>query len=316
MEKQLYDKQMTLSHVKNEKERLTRKLEFAESKLETAIQKRDLTKRQLSKEQQDVVKLGKFSIFNKINELTGKWDQQMEKELAEVADAEVKYHEAEKDVIDLTAEVKRLQERLANPEYEHIEKEWGLFLEEKETWIRMHDSEANAMLRKIADERISIRSIMREVNEAEEAGTMAVKALNRALDKLGNAEGMSMWDTFLGGGLFVSALKYSEVGKSDDYIHRAERALRNFQTELMDVQDVSMKNLSANKKDVFAFTDLFFDNIFSDLVVHSRITDTKNELENILSEVRRVMRDLERKRDSLQEELVQLDKEEQGIIER
>ena len=121
----------------------------------------------------------------------------------------------------------------------HVDEDWTDFLQEKTTWIRRYDSVANATLNKIADERVAIRSILREISEAEEAGEVASGALRSALDGLDSAEGMSMWDTFLGGGLIVSALKYSEIDSSDDYVGRAERALRHFKTELMDVQNIA-----------------------------------------------------------------------------
>ena len=79
-----------------------------------------------------------------------------------------------------------------------------------------NDSVANSTLQKIADERVTLRSMLREIDEARDAGNKASRALDAALDKLGSAEGMSIWDTFLGGGLLVSALKYSEINSSDD----------------------------------------------------------------------------------------------------
>lgn len=316
MRNDMYDKQIALSMILNEKSRVQRRLEGAEEKLQEAYQIRNRLHKQLTKEQQDVVSLGKFSITNKIKEWTGKWDEQMEKEMAEVAEAEFSYNEAEKNVMDLEAEVNRLRSDMKNPDFAYIEEDWAAFLQEKETWIRRHDSEANALLHKIAEERVSIRSVLREVTEAEGAGEKAVNALNNALNKLDSAEGMSMWDTFLGGGLIVSALKYSEIDQSDDHIHRAERALRHFETELMDVEDMAAESLVVNKRDIFTFTDIFFDNIFSDLMVHSRITDTKSKLKNVLREVRRVLDQLARKRDDMHHALKQLEVEERSVIER
>ena len=51
--------------------------------------------------------------MNKISEWTGKWDEKMEKEIAEAAEAELKYNEAEKNVVDLEAEVNKITSRNA-----------------------------------------------------------------------------------------------------------------------------------------------------------------------------------------------------------
>ena len=124
-----------------------------------------------------------------------------------------------------------------------------------------------------------------------------------------------LWDTFLGGGFIVSALKYSEINSSDDHVHRAQRALRHFETELMDVQNAATESFKVNHNDIFTFTDVFFDNIFSDWMVHSRITDAKSKLNDVLQDVRRVQDGLTRKRDEMEHELEQLDVREKEIIE-
>jgi len=306
---------MELMMIRTEHNRVTRRLEGAEVKLKDAIIRRDNLHEKLTKEQQDVVKLGKFSFMNKISEWTGKWDEKMEKEISEAADAELHYNEAEKTVTDLEAEAFRLREKIKNPAFDYIEEEWADFLKEKETWIRYNDTIANGTLQKIADDRVRLRSMLREIDEACDAGNKANRALNAALDKLGAAEGLSIWDTFLGGGMLVSALKYSEMNDSDDLVHRAQRALRHFETELMDVQNAATESFAVNKNDIFTFTDLFFDNIFSDWMIHSRITDAKSKLNDVLQDVRKIQDRLARKRDECLHELERLDVQEREIIE-
>lgn len=315
MRQDIHKRQMELTMIRTECNRVKRRLGGTEAQLKEAYALRDRLQKQLTKEQQDVVQLGKFSFINKIKEWTGKWDEQMEKEMAEVAEVELQYNEAAKTVTDMEAEVGRLREAMKNPEFAYIDEDWADFLKEKETWIRQNDSVANATLQKIADDRVRVRSMFREIEEARDAGNKAIRALDAALDKLGSAEGMSMWDTFLGGGLIVSALKYSEINSSDDLVHRAQRALRHFETELMDVQNVATESFKVNNNDIFTFTDVFFDNIFSDWMVHSRITDAKSKLNGVLQDVRRVQDQLTRKRDEMKHELEQLDVREKEIIE-
>lgn len=314
MRADIHERQMELTMLRNERNRVKRRLEGAEAQYKEAVRLRDRLHRQLSKEQQDVVKLGKFSFANKIKEWTGKWDEQMEKEINEVAEAELKYNEAEKTVTDLEAEVGRLREQMNREEFRYVDEDWSDFLKEKEAWIRQNDTVANGTLQKIADDRVRVRSLVREIDEAYEAGDKAKRALDAALDKLGNAEGLSMWDTFLGGGLIVSALKYSEMNSSDDLVHRAQRALRHYETELMDVQNAATESFNVNHNDFFTFTDIFFDNIFSDWAVHSRIADAKGKLNVVLHDVRRVQDQLRRKRDEAMEELNRLNQQEKDII--
>ncbi|MBS4196795.1 hypothetical protein [Lederbergia citri] len=314
MRQDIYERQLELTTKRSERDRIKRRLDGAERRLHEAIAMRDRLYRQLTKEQQDIIKLGKFSFMNKIKSWTGKWDEQMEKELSEAAEAELKYNEAEKTVMDLKAETESLQKEMQNPDFLYIDEDWTDFLKEKEAWIRQNDSIASSTLQKIADERVTLKSILREIGEAQDAGRNAMHLLNAALDQLGSAEGTSLWDTFLGGGIIVSAIKYSQINSSDDLIHRAQRALRLFETELMDVQNVTTESLTINKKDFYNFTDIFFDNIFSDWAVHSRITDAKGKLKQVLHEVRRIQDGLSRKRDEINHQLQRLDTQEQDIV--
>lgn len=314
MRTDIHERQMALTTLRNERDRVRRRLEGAEVQYKAALETRGRLEWQLSKEQQDVIKLGKFSFMNKLKEWTGKWDAQMEKEINEVAEVELKFNEAEKTLMDLEAEVGRLREQMNNPDFRFVDEDWADFLREKETWIRQNDSTANATLQQIADGRVRIGSMKREIDEALEAGDKAIRALDAALDKLGNAESLSVWDTFLGGGMIVSALKYSEMGSSDDLVHRAQRALRHYETELMDVQNVATESFEVNQKDIFTFTDIFFDNIFSDWMAHSRISEGKTKLNAILADVRRVQDRLKRKRDEAIEEEKRLNEQEQAII--
>lgn len=315
MREDIHERQLKLTMIRMERNRVKRRLDGAEGQLQEAKLLRDRLHAQLTKEQQDVIKLGKFSFMNKISEWTGTRDEKMEKEIAEAAEAELRFNEAEKNVIDIEAELKRLRVEMQNPDFTYIDEEWAGFLKEKETWIRRYDSVAYGTLQKIADERVTLRSMLREIDEARDAGNLASRALDTAIDKLGSAEGMSIWDTFLGGGLLVSALKYSEINSSDDHVHRAQRALRHFETELMDVQNIASESFVVNQKDIFTFTDIFFDNIFSDWMVHSRITDAKSKLNRVLQDVRRVLDQLARKRDEVDHELTRLDMQEKEIIE-
>lgn len=314
MKETMQERQMALTLLKNESNRISRRLTDAEQRLQSATSERNRLEQKLTKEQQDVMKLGKFSFINKLKELTGSWDQRMEKEIAEAAAAEVSFNEAQKHVEDLTEEVALLKEASLSPDYVHLQADWDEFLQEKELWIRQNDSVSQATLQKIADDRVRVRAMIREVKEAREAGEKAVRALDRAIDKLNNAEGLSMWDTFLGGGLLVSALKYSEVNSSDDLVHQAQRALRHYETELSDVQEAATASFQVNKNDIFTFTDLFFDNIFSDFAVHSRITEGKNKLNEVLQDVRSIQAQLNRKLEEAEAELVSLDAEEKSIL--
>ena len=85
----LRERQMELAMKRTQRNRIKRRLEGSELQLPEAIEAREKFHKQLTKEQHDVVKLGKFSFMNKISEWTGTWDEKMEKEISEAAEAEL-----------------------------------------------------------------------------------------------------------------------------------------------------------------------------------------------------------------------------------
>ncbi|WP_040226116.1 hypothetical protein [Bhargavaea cecembensis] len=180
--------------------------------------------------------------------------------------------------------------------------------------MRNNDSESVLKLQQVADERAALQSMRREIEEAIHAGREAQRMLGAAMDELGNAEGMSMWDTFLGGGMLVTAMKYSSINNSDDKIHRAQRALRRFQSELADVENFDTERLTVNKRDFLNFSDFFFDNMFTDLMVHSRISDAKGQLDGVLADVERILRELADRLQRTDDEIVRLVEREREII--
>ena len=185
MRQDIQIRQNSLQEKRVNQRRLTKRLEQTSEKLLTMKQKRDQLHRQLTKEQQDVVKLGKFSFANKISEWTGRWDEKVKKEMEEAAEVELQYNEAEKNVLDLTAEVEYLRNELEKPDYMHIAEDWEYFLKEKESWIRLNDSVANQTLQKISDDRVRVYSMLREIGEAFEAGEKAGLRVGRCNEEVG-----------------------------------------------------------------------------------------------------------------------------------
>ncbi|MET3574184.1 hypothetical protein ACFFIY_01430 [Bhargavaea ullalensis] len=311
---EIYDRQTELRMRMTERDRIKKRYDAKEAERQEAKRERDRLQARLTKEQHDVLKLGRFSFANKFRQLTGKMDEIMEKELNEAAEAELKFNEAEKLLVDLEEETSALKAELDRPEYEFLDDDWEAFLKEKEIWMRNNDSESVRKLQQVADERAALQSMRREIEEAIHAGREAQRVLGSAMDQLGSAEGMSMWDTFLGGGMVVTAMKYSSINSSDDKIHRAQSALRRFQSELADVENFDTARLTVNKRDFLNFSDFFFDNMFTDWMVHSRITDAKSQLDGVLADVERILRELADRLKRTDEEIKRLAEREKEII--
>ena len=70
-------------------------------------------------------------------------------------------------------------------------------------------------------------------------------------------------------------------------LKQAQRDLEVFKRELTDVYSFDDTNLRTD--DFVGLTDLFFDNIFSDLAIQRRISDAKVEIEAMIDRVEDIL---------------------------
>lgn len=130
----------------------------------------------------------------------------------------------------------------------------------------------------------------REINEALLAGREALRYLNEAADCLNSAGNWGIVD-LLGGGLLTTFIKRSKMKDADELVQQARSALKRFQKELMDVENIPEFRIETG--DFLTFADYFFDGIVADWLVQSRINDSRRQVENAIAKVNYVMRQLE-----------------------
>lgn len=122
----------------------------------------------------------------------------------------------------------------------------------------------------------------REINEAIQAGQEALACLNEARDCLNSAGNWGIVD-LLGGGFLTTMIKRSRMKDADNLVQQARGALKRFQRELMDVEDIPELHIETG--DFLTFADYFFDGIIADWLVQSKINDSKRQVENAIRKV-------------------------------
>ena len=134
-----------------------------------------------------------------------------------------------------------------------------------------------------------------EIEEAIEAADNALDALYDALDLLNKATGWGIFD-MVGGGLIASFAKRQKMNEAQKAMDDARESLLIFRDEIGDVDYETDLELGIN--DFVSFTDVFFDNIFSDIAIQNRIADAKDKIDNTIERVRDIRTELcERLRD-------------------
>ncbi len=131
----------------------------------------------------------------------------------------------------------------------------------------------------------------REINEALLAGREALRYLNEAADCLNSAGNWGIVD-LLGGGLLTTFIKRSKMKDADELVQQARSALKRFQKELTDVENIPEFRIETG--DFLTFADYFFDGIVADWLVQSKINDSRRQVENAIIKVNYIMEQLEK----------------------
>ncbi|MBQ6365917.1 MAG: zinc ribbon domain-containing protein [Oscillospiraceae bacterium] len=135
----------------------------------------------------------------------------------------------------------------------------------------------------------SVYDFNKEKREAIDAGKRALDSLYAARNELNKARNWGIAD-ILGGGAITSMIKRSKMKDAQKYIELAKRDLRKFSNELSDVAGLMFLDFDAN--DFLSFADWFFDGFAVDFLVQDRINKAKNQVEEAISRVEHVLRQL------------------------
>ena len=115
--------------------------------------------------------------------------------------------------------------------------------------------------------------------------------------------------------MIVTAMKHNAIDESEDTIHRAQMALQRFQREMKDVQALEASAFTVERGSFIQVADYFFDDIFSEWTIHSRIKKSQGNLENTSRDVSTVLHSLDEKKRLLQSELTEVESKSKEMIE-
>jgi len=309
--KDVNDKLLKLKAGLKEKERLEKMLNNAiKHKKELEGKKADLLK-ELKKEEKDVKKLEGISLSNFINTLLGtKWEK-LDKEKQELIAVKLKYDAVCKELNDLIKDIHKLQENINK--LKNLEYQYERLIKQKEELFYSSDGDVIARLDKLTEEESALMDRKKELEEAISAGNELLYSLSHVKEKLESAGNWGLWD-IAGGDMIATMVKHSKLNEAQNEITDVQRLLRRFHRELEDVEEHI--DISINIGSFLTFADFFFDGIFSDLAVQSRIRDAEDRVNNAIYKVDNIIGKLNFEKNSIISRLEQLKKERLNIIEQ
>ena len=122
----------------------------------------------------------------------------------------------------------------------------------------------------------------------------------------------STWSTIdiFSDSFLADVVKYGRIDDAQRAMEQLRIALRRFGTELADVGG----RLETGMGDLLTFADIFFDNIFTDFAVSSRINRALYEAHEVEERVQRSLSSLHALRVRLETEAAELEKEYEGLV--
>lgn len=263
----------------------------------------------LEKEQGDVEELERMSLVSFLARIQGDLESRKAEERREAAMAKARYDAAKWDLEDLD---RRLRDFAQEKEsLKGLEKQYQALLDEKEAVLRSQGGAQSQRLGQLAQEQERTAGELRETQEAIQAGLAAQRALEEMSGDLSGAENWGVWD-MVGGGIMATFAKHGCLDDAQDAAYEARRALSRFRTELADVSSEQVPDVELG--DFAVFADYFFDGLFADLFVQSRIREAQEQVEAVTQRVERLIVRLRDERESLEEKQGQLDWERERLL--
>lgn len=312
---QLQTEQETLQGQLRNANRLREQRFLIEGQIEHAQQ--EITKHSTEHNQirMKLDKLEGFSFMNMIRTWTGQQDDLRAEKIDKAAILELKIKEAEKMLKDLTFDFEQVNQRLKQINEQQLQEALNILHIKKKSYLQLHEPEVAQKIEQLANEEFITKQLISEIQEAEDAGDIALTKLGQAAASLHSASGYSTWDTFFGGGLIATHLKHDALDKTENYLHSAQIALQRFHNELLDVQDMSTKSLQIETDGFVKFADYFFDDIFSAWSVHSKISTAREQVSRVQDDVHNTVRRLQEKHNRALEYLETLQMEKKEILQ-
>ena len=292
--------------------RLHRQLKVIREEQQTLEEKVTGLFEQLKKEEHDVKKLEGKSLSGMLFELFGNKENKLKKEKQEFLAAKLKHEEAELQLVALCQRYKKMQHELES--LSSSESQYHKLLQEKEQMLMQRGGETARCLIDLDREIDHVEILVKETQEAIQAGEYAYQSLSRVFEMLNSAHGWGVFD-MLGGGLITTAIKHSKIDAARSEMTQAQIALSNFQRELSDIKE-RVEDDKIQIGNFATFADYFLDGIIFDFVVQSKINKSREDVKVTLDSVTNSLAQLKNQLEKLIRRLEQLKSDRTGLLEK
>ena len=261
-------------------------------------------------EQADVEKLEGRSLTNYFFQVVGKLDDKLTKERQEAYAARVKLDAAEREMAAIEADIADIHSQLA--EIRLAQEQYDAALAQKRSDLTASDTPEGRKIQEMEQQMAALQSYAKEIREAINAGSSARGTADQILRELDSAQNWNTWDMFGGSGIITHVAKHGHLDSAQDLTEELQRKLRRFKTELADIQITA--DTQVNIDGFLRFADYFFDGLFADWAVGTRISESISSVTATRSKIGSTITKLETMESKTHQEIQRLKTELDSFI--
>lgn len=285
----IFDQQLnTLSQQVARKKQLDAQIDSLreeERMLEKHAQELDSIRR---REEIDVKQLEEGGWKTLLLRLTGKLEQRLTQEQAELVAAQAKYEAAVKALQAVHDELESL--RTERMPLQGCEQQYDRVYREKKEALRASAAPQADELMQAEEEIHRCENEQRELKEAISAGQRAKQTADAVAASLDDANDLATWD-MLGGGFLADMAKHSQLDDAQERMEQLQHELRRFKTELADVTVEA--DLKVTVDGFLYVADFFYDGLFADWAVKDEIHQFQHQVNTIREKIQTMLARLE-----------------------
>lgn len=301
---------LELKEILRTKEKLQSLKDMVSDELENKRSQALVLEDMLADEEKDVIRLEGTSFSSIFLSLIGKREEKLDKEREEYLLAKLKYEECLRSIKKLDDELKYANSELKR--YKGTKEEYDKLINEKQSLLIKEGGSSGKKISENLNAINELRLDIKELREAITAGERALASLDKVQDSLESAKGWGTWD-ILGGGLLSNMAKHSAIDDANNNAHDFQRLLRNFEKELLDVNEFN--DIELNLSSFASFADFFLDGFFADWFVQSKINDSIANTQNANRRLNTIVNDLRNDLNTLETDLRKREKEIKDLLE-
>lgn len=273
-------------------------------------QELDAATQRWQEEQKDVDKLEGISLAGIFSALSGRKEEQLEKERQEAQAALLQKEAADNAFQKLEEEIRKNREELVG--LQGCEIKYQKALEERAAELEAMGQDTGLL--QLQKEMGRLEADDKELQEALDAGRDVHFQVEKALHALDSAESWGVAD-MMGGGVMITMMKRDRMNQAKNAMTEIEYLLRKFRAELSDIAGADTVG-AANFGEEWSMMDYLFDGFIIDYMVQQEIRDSLSNMRRLEKEIERVCEAIQQRKEENKERRSQLQQQWQAKMEQ